>query len=123
MEILLRHYQAKVEVKIMSIPTRCTVLVVGGGPGGSYAAAVLAREGVDVVLLEAEVYPRYVSGLSCSHPYSNDRPEFKHHRYHIGETMLASMRYFLRYIDLESAFDNHGFEKKVGALRMMRTCL
>ena len=27
------------------------------------------------------------------------------------------MRYFLRYIDLESTFDNHGFEKKVGALR------
>ena len=26
------------------------------------------------------------------------------------------MRYFLRYIDLESTFDNHGFEKKVGAL-------
>ena len=31
--------------------------------------------------------------------------------------MLASMRYFLRYIDLETAFDNHGFAKKVGALR------
>ena len=27
------------------------------------------------------------------------------------------MRYFLRYIDLESTFDKHGFEKKVGALR------
>ena len=59
----LRHFRAKAEVKIMSVPTRCTVLVVGGGPGGSYAASVLAREGVDVILLEAEVFPRYVSGL------------------------------------------------------------
>lgn len=30
----------------MSIPDECTVLVVGGGPGGSYTAAALAREGI-----------------------------------------------------------------------------
>lgn len=40
------------------IPQTCTVLVVGGGPGGSYTATALAREGVDVVLLEADVFPR-----------------------------------------------------------------
>lgn len=34
------------------------MLVVGGGPGGSYAASVLAREEVDVVLLEADTFPR-----------------------------------------------------------------
>lgn len=34
-------------------------------------------------------------------------------RYHIGESMIASMRYFLRFVDLESTFDNHGFQKKV----------
>ncbi|KAE8370234.1 hypothetical protein BDV27DRAFT_119837 [Aspergillus caelatus] len=44
----------------MPIPEQCTVLVVGGGPAGSYAAAVLAREGIDTVLLEADVHPRYV---------------------------------------------------------------
>jgi flavin-dependent dehydrogenase len=47
----------------MSIPRSCTVLVAGGGPGGSYAAAALAREGVDVVLLEADSHPRY--GSTC----------------------------------------------------------
>lgn len=29
--------------------------------------------------------------------------------------MLASMRHFLRFVDLDSAFDAHGFKKKVGA--------
>ena len=77
----------------MSVPGRCTVLVVGGGPAGSYAATVLAREGVDVVLLEAEYFPRY----------------------HIGESMLASMRYFLRFIDLEEKFDSYGFTIKASA--------
>ncbi|RYP63074.1 hypothetical protein DL770_009462 [Monosporascus sp. CRB-9-2] len=77
----------------MSVPTATSVLVVGGGPAGSYAASCLAREGVDVVLLEADKFPRY----------------------HIGESMLASVRFFLRYIDLEETFDRHGFEKKFGA--------
>ena len=44
----------------MSIPKETTVLVVGAGPAGSYAAAALAREGVSTVLLEADTHPRYV---------------------------------------------------------------
>jgi flavin-dependent dehydrogenase len=43
-----------------SIPNHATVLVIGGGPAGSYTASALAREGVDVALLEADVFPRYV---------------------------------------------------------------
>ena len=39
-------------------PLKTTVLVIGGGPGGSYAATVLKREGLDVVLLEAASFPR-----------------------------------------------------------------
>ncbi|KAF5866514.1 hypothetical protein ETB97_011399 [Aspergillus alliaceus] len=77
----------------MAIPQSCTVLVAGGGPGGSYTAAALAREGVDVVLLEADSHPRY----------------------HIGESLLPSMRYLLRFIDLEDTFEQHGFQKKLGA--------
>lgn len=42
----------------VSIPEECTVLVIGGGPAGSYTASVLAREGIDTVLLEAEAFPR-----------------------------------------------------------------
>lgn len=43
----------------MAVPSECTVLVIGGGPGGSYTAAALAREGISTVLLEADVFPRY----------------------------------------------------------------
>ena len=44
----------------MSIPEKTSVLVIGGGPAGSYAACSLAREGIDTVVLEADVFPRYV---------------------------------------------------------------
>ena len=83
----------------MSIPESCSVLVVGGGPGGSYTASALAREGVDVVLLEADHFPRY----------------------HIGESMLASARYFLRFIDLEKTFENHGFQIKASTKSSVST--
>ena len=35
------------------------------------------------------------------------------HRYHIGESMLPSLRHFLRFIDCEDTFLQHGFTKKV----------
>ncbi|KAE8337078.1 hypothetical protein BDV24DRAFT_177948 [Aspergillus arachidicola] len=80
-------------VMVRSLGNFKQVLVVGGGPAGSYAAAALAREGVDTVLLEADVFPRY----------------------HIGESMLPSIRHFLRFIDLDSKFDSYGFVNKNGA--------
>ena len=36
------------------------ILVVGGGPSGSYVAACLAREGFHIVILEAAAFPRLV---------------------------------------------------------------
>jgi geranylgeranyl reductase family protein len=41
-----------------ALPTSTDVLVVGAGPAGSAAAAWLARSGLDVVLVDAAVFPR-----------------------------------------------------------------
>ncbi|KLO13206.1 FAD/NAD(P)-binding domain-containing protein [Schizopora paradoxa] len=77
----------------LNIPTSATVLVIGGGPAGSYTATVLAQEGIKTVLLELEHFPRY----------------------HVGESMLPSLRHFLQYVGADDKFKNHGFKKKVGA--------
>ena len=70
------------------------VLVIGGGPGGATTAALLAESGVDVLLLERDIFPRY----------------------HIGESLLASCLPTLR---LSGAFDEvaaRGFQVKRGGL-------
>ncbi|KAL4243602.1 flavin-dependent halogenase family protein [Abortiporus biennis] len=68
------------------------ILVVGGGPSGSYAATALAREGFDVTVLESSQFPRY----------------------HIGESLLPSVRPFLNFIDAEKKVKQHGFTQKPG---------
>ncbi|KAF7339986.1 FAD/NAD P-binding domain-containing protein [Mycena venus] len=78
---------------MVQVPTSSTILVIGGGPGGSYAATVLAREGFKVTLLERDVFPRY----------------------HIGESLLPSCRPFLRFIGAEELVKRHGFAEKPGA--------
>ena len=42
----------------------CDVLVIGGGPGGSAAATLLARQGLDTVLVERDAHPRFHIGES-----------------------------------------------------------
>ena len=42
----------------------CDVLIIGGGPGGSTAAALIAAKGKDVVLLEKDAHPRFHIGES-----------------------------------------------------------
>ena len=76
------------------MPTRpdYDVLVLGGGPAGSTAAALLAREGRRVALLEREHMPRY----------------------HVGESLLPSVLPFLEELGVADVVARHGFEKKVG---------
>jgi flavin-dependent dehydrogenase len=42
----------------------CDILVIGGGPAGSTAAAMLAERGCDVILLEQAEHPRFHIGES-----------------------------------------------------------
>ena len=49
----------------------CDVLVIGGGPGGSSAATMLARKGWNVLMLEKDRHPRFHIGeslLPCNLP-------------------------------------------------------
>lgn len=73
-------------------PQRAKVLVVGGGPGGAMAAILLAREGVEVVVLERDRFPRY----------------------HIGESLLTSAIPVLKFVGLYERMEAHGFVRKHG---------
>ena len=84
--------------------------MAGGGLGGSYTVSVLAPEGVDCVVLEADKFPRGAgiwSNFCLPYRYiltfvtfRDQQMQAKLARYHIGESMRAFLRHSLRFIDL-----------------------
>lgn len=45
-----------------AVPAAADVVVIGAGPAGSALAALLARRGIDVVLLERDRFPQVPVG-------------------------------------------------------------
>jgi flavin-dependent dehydrogenase len=69
------------------------ILVIGGGPAGSTAAGLLAKQGFRVTLMERDHFPRY----------------------HIGESILPSCRPILELLGAWEKVAAHGFRRKGGA--------
>ena len=78
---------------------RADVIVIGGGPGGSSAATMLARKGLRVLLLERERFPRD----------------------HVGESLLPATVPILEELGVLDAIEQAGFLKKWGATMVWGT--
>ncbi len=70
-----------------------TIIVIGGGPGGSTAATLLARQGFSVTLFEREVFPRE----------------------HVGESLLPASIPILETLGVIDEIEAAGFTPKYGA--------
>jgi flavin-dependent dehydrogenase len=77
----------------VNVRDKTQILVIGGGPAGSTAASLLAKQGMQVTLLEAEKFPRY----------------------HIGESIQPSCLPVLDMMGARELVEGHGFVRKHGA--------
>lgn len=68
------------------------VVVIGGGPGGSATAGLLAMKGHSVLVIEREKFPRY----------------------HIGESLITGLMPTLEDLGLLERLESMGFTKKYG---------
>ncbi|HEU5319706.1 MAG TPA: NAD(P)/FAD-dependent oxidoreductase [Methylomirabilota bacterium] len=71
----------------------CDVAVVGGGPGGSTVATLLARRGLRVALFEREAFPRF----------------------HVGESLMPAIMVLLGRLGVRDRIERAGFQIKYGA--------
>lgn len=71
----------------------CDVVVIGAGPSGSLAAAILQKKGWNVLMLEKQRFPRFV----------------------IGESLLPRCMKCLEEADLIDVVTELGFQTKIGA--------
>jgi flavin-dependent dehydrogenase len=74
--------------------TDCDVLIIGAGPSGSLAAALLQREGFRLLVAEKQTFPRFV----------------------IGESLLPSSMALLEEAGLLDPVEKQGFMRKYGAV-------
>jgi flavin-dependent dehydrogenase len=72
------------------------VVVIGGGPGGSATAGLLAQQGHKVLVLEKEKFPRY----------------------HVGESLITGSMPTLDALGLRDRLDKMGYVRKYGGTLM-----
>ena len=75
------------------MPEQRDIVIIGAGPSGSIASALLQRRGWDVLVLEAQQFPRFS----------------------VGESLLAHCLDFVAEAGMMAAVDAAGFQYKNGA--------
>jgi flavin-dependent dehydrogenase len=69
------------------------IIIIGAGPSGSIASALLVKQGFDVTILERQLFPRFS----------------------IGESLLPQCMEFIKQAGMMEALVNAGFQFKNGA--------